>query len=76
MSKKSMFDGPWTGEQIWTTMDGDEIPMKDMTDSHLKNALRHSIKHNATVAIKACQLEIKRRNFETIKEFLELKDEV
>ena len=29
-----------SGELVWVTKDGKEIPLKDMTDSHLENAIK------------------------------------
>jgi len=29
-----------SGELVWTTRDGTRIPLKDMEEGHLKNALR------------------------------------
>ena len=38
---------------IWKTKDGKEIPLKDMSDSHLQNALNMLIKHSEMEDIKA-----------------------
>jgi len=29
-----------SGELVWTTRDGKEIPLKDMTDKHIENAIK------------------------------------
>ena len=31
------------GTLVWVTKDGKEMPIKDMTDSHLENAIKHCI---------------------------------
>lgn len=38
---------------IWKAKDGKEIPLKDMSDSHLQNALNMLIKHSEMEEIKA-----------------------
>lgn len=34
-----------SGEIKWITKDGNEIPIKDMTNEHLENAINHLIEH-------------------------------
>lgn len=34
-----------SGEIKWVTKDGNEIPIKDMTNEHLENAINHLIEY-------------------------------
>ena len=35
-----------SGELVWATKDGKEIPVKDMTDTHIENAIKAVRKAN------------------------------
>lgn len=38
----------------WTTKDGAEIPLKDLSDGHLENIIKHVIEHQERAEI-ACE---------------------
>ena len=38
-----------SGELRWTTKNGDEIPIKDMSDAHIANAINHIRKVEETI---------------------------
>lgn len=51
-----------SGNIVWTTKDGRNIPIKDMTDSHLQNAINFMYKVEERIAmqseLEACRADV------------------
>ena len=58
--KKCPECGAGQRKNVWTTLDGLAIPVKDLTDAHLKNIVRDIKK--CKVPSKMIEREVKRRN--------------